>query len=87
MLPLEKIFEKARSKPRHIVLAEGEDPRIIDAALRAEREAIARITLLGSESVISRQIDGSKIAIINPVVSAKARIMRKNSIGCVRPRA
>ncbi|WP_036582264.1 phosphate acyltransferase, partial [Brucella anthropi] len=72
MLPLEKIFEKARSRPRHIVLAEGEDPRIIDAALRAEREAIARITLLGSESVISRQIDGSKIAIINPVVSGKS---------------
>ncbi len=72
MLPLEKIFEKARSKPRHIVLAEGEDPRIIDAALRAEREAIARITLLGSESVISRQIDGSKIAIINPETSDKS---------------
>ncbi|MGX5711057.1 phosphate acyltransferase, partial [Brucella lupini] len=28
--------------------------------------------LLGSESVISRQIDGSKIAIINPVVSDKS---------------
>lgn len=38
MLPLEKIFEKARSQPRHIVLAEGEDPRVIQAALCAEQE-------------------------------------------------
>ncbi len=87
MLPLEKIFEKARSRPRHIVLAEGEDPRIIDAALRAEREAIARVTLLGSESIIGSQIDGSKIAIIDPRTSGLSADYAQNSIGCVRPRA
>lgn len=65
MLPLEKIFEKARSRPRHIVLAEGEDPRIIDAALRAEREGIARITLMGSENVVG---NGSSIAVIDPKI-------------------
>ncbi len=69
MLPLEKIFEKARSRPRHIVLAEGEDPRIIDAALRAEREGIARITLLGSENVVG---NGSSIAVIDPKTSDRS---------------
>ena len=69
MLPLEKIFEKARSRPRHIVLAEGEDPRIIDAALRAEREGIARITLLGSESVVG---NGSSVAVIDPKTSDRS---------------
>jgi len=72
MLPLEKIFEKARSRPRHIVLAEGEDPRIIDAALRAARENIARITLLGSRDVIDGQMDGSNIEIIDPKTSARS---------------
>ncbi|KAB2710902.1 phosphate acetyltransferase [Ochrobactrum intermedium] len=69
MQPLEKIFEKARSRPRHIVLAEGEDPRIIDAALRAEREGIARITLLGSENVVG---NGSSIAVIDPKTSDRS---------------
>ncbi|PQA74853.1 phosphate acetyltransferase [Brucella oryzae] len=72
MLPLEKIFEKARSNPRHIVLAEGEDPRIIDAALRAELEGVARITLLGSRDVIGRQIGGSNIEIVDPKTSARS---------------
>lgn len=72
MLPLEKIFEKARSNPRHIVLAEGEDPRVIDAALRAEREGIARITLLGSPDIMGRQIYGSSIEIIDPTRSDKS---------------
>lgn len=72
MLPLEKIFEKARLNPRHIVLAEGEDPRIIDAALSADREGIARITLLGSAEIIGRQIDGSNIEIIDPETSARS---------------
>ena len=71
MLPLEKIFEKARSQPRHIVLAEGEDPRVIQAALCAEQEKIAHITLLGSADVIADQIAGTRIQIIDPAMSDK----------------
>ncbi len=51
------------------MLAEGEDPRIIDAALRAEREGIARITLMGSENVVG---NGSSIAVIDPKISDRS---------------
>ncbi|MBK0024528.1 phosphate acetyltransferase, partial [Ochrobactrum sp. S46] len=71
MLPLERIFEKARSQPRHIVLAEGEDPRVIQAALCAEQEKIAHITLLGSADAIADQIAGTRIQIIDPAMSDK----------------
>ncbi len=72
MLPLEKIFEKARLNPRHIVLAEGEDPRILDAALRADSGGLARITLLGSREKIGGQVAGSKIEIIDPKISTRS---------------
>jgi phosphate acetyltransferase len=47
MKPFDDLVERARSDPRHIVLAEGEDPRVLEGAARAIREGIARITLLG----------------------------------------
>lgn len=46
MKPLDRIFEACRAAPRHILLAEGEDPRIQEAAARAVDEGLARITLL-----------------------------------------
>ncbi|GLU25474.1 phosphate acetyltransferase [Brucella sp. NBRC 12950] len=72
MLPLENILEKARLKPGHIVLAEGEDPRIIEAALRAEHERIARITLLGSKDIIIEKLGGGRINVLDPVTSNKS---------------
>lgn len=47
MKPLDDLVERAKSDPRHIVLAEGEDPRVLEGAARAAKEGIARITLLG----------------------------------------
>ncbi|MFC4625466.1 phosphate acetyltransferase [Daeguia caeni] len=71
---LDKIVENARLKQRHIVLAEGEDSRIIEAALRAEREGLARITLLGNKDTIGAQVRGSNIEIIDPVMSPRRDI-------------
>lgn len=48
----EDICEIARARPQRIVLAEGEDPRVIEAARRASRERIARPILLGDPEVI-----------------------------------
>lgn len=52
MKPIEKIFAAARATPRHIVLPEGSDPRIQEAAAQAAQSGLARITLLGDPAAI-----------------------------------
>ncbi|HKZ80238.1 MAG TPA: phosphate acetyltransferase [Pyrinomonadaceae bacterium] len=49
---LERIRQRAQSRPQHIVLPEGNDPRTVVAAASCARERLARITLLGDEAVI-----------------------------------
>src|SRR5882724_4807641 len=49
---LDQIRQRAASKPQHIVLPEGEDPRTVAAAAMAARERLARITLLGDEEKV-----------------------------------
>jgi phosphate acetyltransferase len=50
---LERLKNRARAHPQHIVLPEGEDHRAIVAAARVTREGFARITLLGREKIIA----------------------------------
>lgn len=49
---LENIRKRAASDLKHIVLPEGEDPRIVVAAAICSKEKIARITLIGNEEKI-----------------------------------
>jgi len=49
---VEKLKNRARAYPQQIVLAEGEDPRVIHAAARVTREGYAKITLLGRAKII-----------------------------------
>ncbi len=49
---LERIRQRAASRPQHIVLPEGNDPRTVIAAAQCTRQRIARVTLLGDEEVI-----------------------------------
>ncbi|PWK74105.1 phosphate acetyltransferase [Aminobacter sp. AP02] len=56
MKPLERILFAAKASPRRIVLPEGEDPRIVEAAIRARREDIAAITLIGNRQIIERAL-------------------------------
>ncbi|WP_378941922.1 phosphate acetyltransferase [Mesorhizobium sp. ANAO-SY3R2] len=56
MKPLERIIATARQRPKHIVLAEGEDQRIVAAALRATQEGIATITLVGRSDVVAQRL-------------------------------
>ena len=49
---LEKIRAKASSNLQHIVLPEGEDPRIVQAAEMCVRDKIAKITIIGNEEKI-----------------------------------
>jgi phosphate acetyltransferase len=71
---LDTIVAKARANRQKMVLAEGEDIRVIEAAVRAQRDAIADCILLGREPVIRRQadtlnLDLSAISIEDPTVS------------------
>lgn len=67
------LLQKARKKRKHIVLPEGTDERIIEAAARLQLLDIVDITLLGNPKNIQLkcdqlglQIDLSKINILNP---------------------
>ena len=75
MKALNNIFARAKADPRHIVLAEGEDPRIVEAAAQAREKGIAQITLLGDANVIHQQAEAANISldgltILDPVSSA-----------------
>lgn len=53
---LRNIAARATQKRKHIVLAEGIDPRIAEAAVRAAKDGMADITLLGPLDVVWNQI-------------------------------
>jgi len=57
MTPLEEIIRDAKADPRHIVMAEGEDSRIVDGSLCAARDGLAKITLLGNEAKVRAEIE------------------------------
>ena len=68
------LLKRARSDPRHIVLAEGEDRRIIEGAGRIVEEGIASLTLLGRERIIRERaaesgIPDLPVTVVNPVDS------------------
>ncbi|KOF20792.1 phosphate acetyltransferase [Ensifer adhaerens] len=56
MKPLDRIIETARKAPRHIVLAEGEDTRVVAAAVRARAEGLAEITLVGRHEIVAERL-------------------------------
>lgn len=78
MQPLDHIIAAAKAEPRHIVLAEGEDLRIIDGAIRAVGDGIARVTLLGNEDRIrnalaARGADPALFGVEDPLLSPKVQ--------------
>lgn len=50
MKALNRIIAQARAKPGRIALSEGDDARVLTAAVRATQQGIARITLVGSRT-------------------------------------
>jgi len=67
MNPLVDILNRAKAHPKHIVLAEGDDPRIVEGALEAARAGLAEVTLLRSSS----EAIGNGASVINPAQSSK----------------
>ncbi|MEH6547205.1 MAG: phosphate acetyltransferase [Sneathiella sp.] len=76
MKQFDDLIARAKSAPKHIVLAEGQDPRVVEGAVRALQEKIATITLLGPiEEVrtLARAAGDAddQILIIDPAQAAK----------------
>lgn len=73
---LEKLKNRARANPQHIVLPEGEDRRTIAAAARIARERYAKITLLGRAKLIAAAAEelGASlegVALLDPAASPR----------------
>jgi phosphate acetyltransferase len=69
--PLRALFERARRRPRRIVLPEAEDARIVEAARRLEAEGLAKPVLLSAEMLAT----GGRYANLypgNPKVAERA---------------
>ncbi|WP_417821687.1 phosphate acetyltransferase [Terasakiella sp.] len=74
MKPFDDLVARAKNNPKHIVLAEGEDPRVIEGALRAVHGGLAYVTLLGRKENILSQIsedilEDGRVQITDPQAS------------------
>ncbi|MEP3231282.1 MAG: phosphate acetyltransferase [Hyphomicrobiales bacterium] len=56
---LDTIKAAAKNSRRHVVLAEGEDPRILEGGAKAQADGLATITFLGDERKISAALSVS----------------------------
>ena len=71
---VETIKKRAAEKQRKIVLCEGEERRVVEAAEECVQDGIAKIVLLGNPSNIraaNQDIDLTGVEIINPATSPK----------------
>ncbi|MCE8028674.1 phosphate acetyltransferase [Halomonas daqingensis] len=71
MKALKRIIERARRSPRRIVLCEGEDERVLRAAVRAAEDGIAQVMLVGDRqrmaAVAARHgLDVAALDLIDP---------------------
>ena len=77
MKPLEDLIVAAKATPKRIALAEGEDQRVIEAAIRAEGDGLARIVLVGDEERIrtflaEQRADPDRFMVADPAASPLA---------------
>ena len=69
------LVSKARAVKKHVVLPEGTDPRILEAAINLVEQNVVNITLLGNEEDIQAKAHklglklNDKIKIVNPAES------------------
>jgi len=65
---MQTVFSKARSDPKRLVLAEGDDPKMIRAASQLIEEGIAEPVLVGSKAVIDERVASLDLAFEPTVV-------------------
>ncbi len=74
MALLDEIKAKAASLKKTIVLCEGEDRRVVEAAAQIIKEGIAKIVLIGNEEEakkVAPDVDLTGITLIDPLTSEK----------------
>lgn len=67
MTVLQELRTRAASRPAHIVLSEGVDPRIVAGGLEAARAGIARITLVGAQAEVEAQLAAAGATTDDPI--------------------
>ena len=77
MKALHRIIEQARAVPKNIVLCEGDDARVLQAAARAAAEGLARITIVGQPATIlalakEQNLDLGSVRLVDPAASSEA---------------
>ncbi|MDE6075211.1 MAG: phosphate acetyltransferase, partial [Clostridia bacterium] len=71
---LEEIKAKAAARKKTIVLCEGEDKRVVEAAAKITREGIAKIVLIGNKeecAKVAPGVDLTGVTLIDPLTSDK----------------
>ena len=71
---LREIKTKAAARKKTIVLCEGEDKRVIEAAAKITEEGIAKIVLIGNEEEckkVAPEVDLTGITLVDPLTSEK----------------
>lgn len=71
---LEEIKAKAAAHKKTIVLCEGEDRRVVEAAAKITREGIAKIVLIGNKeecAKVAPDVDLTGVTLIDPLTSDK----------------
>ena len=74
---LDQIKAKAAASNKTIVLCEGEDKRVIQAAAQITKEGIAKIVLVGNEEEckkVAPEVDLTGVTIIDPLTSEKTAV-------------
>ena len=77
MSVIDRIKEQAKKDRKHIVLAEGSEPRTVQAAARIVAEGLAKITLVGAAEEIKKVAaetgtDLSAVSIVDPATCEKS---------------
>jgi phosphate acetyltransferase len=61
---VDRIRRQARLDPRRLVLAEGEDERVVRAADRLSRDGLARVTLIGARDTVRATARRAEVALV-----------------------
>ena len=70
---VKELRAKAKAAGKTIVLCEGEDKRVVEAASRIVKESIANIILLGNKAEIEKfGLDVSGVRVVDPAADANA---------------
>lgn len=77
---LDEIKAKAAARKKTIVLCEGEDKRVIEAAAQITKEGIAKIVLIGNEvecKKVAPEVNLKGITLVDPLTSDKTAVYAK----------